>query len=340
MRTDDAGVRFEAVERSFGSVRALRGVTFDVPSGALAVLVGPSGCGKTTALRVVAGFEPPDAGRVLVGGDDVTRVPPERRRAAMVFQHYALFPNLTVAGNVAYGPRVRGLTAAQQEAYVRETLALVGLDGLGARRPHELSGGQQQRVALARALAAEPRILLLDEPLSNVDPAQRRETRERLRALHDAKGVTTLWVTHDREEALAVADRVVVLRDGVVAQEGAPRDVCARPASAFVAEFLLDAVTFPPAAAASLLGIDTAAPVSVRPDRIGLERADGGPLQVVSVSYGPARTDVAAEGRIAGADAPFRLRAHLDTDAVPPDFGPGVAVRAIVRPADVLRFGP
>jgi ABC-type Fe3+/spermidine/putrescine transport system ATPase subunit len=333
-RAGDAdGLRLDGVTRRFGETSALRGVSFRVPPRELAVIVGPSGCGKSTALRVVAGFEPPDEGRVLFDGADLAGVPPERRGASMVFQHYALFPNLDVTGNVGYGPRVRGADAARRAALVEETLALVGLEGLGARRPHELSGGQQQRVALARALAAEPRLLLLDEPLSNVDPALRRETRTRLRAMHDARGVTTLWVTHDREEALAVADRIVVLRAGEAVQTGTPREVCGAPRTPFVAEFLLDAVVLTPDAAKAVLGVETDGPVAVRPDRIGIVPAADGALRVMSVSFGPVRTEVVVEG--AGG---VRMRAQVETEGMSVGARPGAAVRAVVRPGDVMRF--
>ena len=332
------GLRLERVARRFGTSWALRDATFDVPAGALCVLVGPSGCGKTTALRVVAGFERPDGGRVLVGGADVVDVPPERRGAAMVFQHFALFPNLSVAQNVAYGPRVQGSDSTTRAALVAEMLELVGLTGFETRRPHQLSGGQQQRVALARALAARPRLLLLDEPLSNVDPSFRRETRERLRTLHEARGVTTLWVTHDRDEALAVADRVVVMRAGEVVQQGSPREVCEEPRTPFVAEFLLDAVAFPPSAAKAILALETEATVAARPDRIGLERTEDGALTVVSVAFGPVRTEIVAEAPLPASGETFRVRAHIDTDALPPGLTPGARVRAFVRPAELLRF--
>jgi ABC-type Fe3+/spermidine/putrescine transport system ATPase subunit len=335
------GLRFERVSLRFGGkdgVRALRDVSFHVPPGDLVVLVGPSGCGKTTLLRVVAGFETPDEGTVTLDGIDLAPVPPEQRRAAMVFQHYALFPNLTVEGNVGYGPRVQGVPGAGRAALVREMLHLVDLSGFERRRPHELSGGQQQRVALARALAARPRLLLLDEPLSNVDPALRRETRERLRALHGARGVTTLWVTHHRDEALAVADRVVVLRAGEVVQTGTPRELCSAPATPFVAELLLDAVVFRPLEARVALGLEVPGPVAARPERLALVRHDDGALRVVSVSYGPERTEVLAEALLAPSGETFRLRAQLPTDAMTAALRPGVRVRAVVNPADLLRF--
>ena len=332
------GLRLEGVARRFGAAYALRDVSFDVPAGELCVVVGPSGCGKTTALRIVAGLETPDSGRVMVGGRDLADVPPERRGTAIVFQHFALFPDRTVEGNVGYGPRVQGVAEAERDGIVREMLALVGLGGLGARRPHELSGGQQQRVAVARALAARPRLLLLDEPLSNVDPALRRETRERLRALHDARGVTTLWVTHDRDEALAVADTVVVMRHGEVVQQGSPREVSEEPRTTFVAEFLLDAVVFHPGEAKAFLGLETDATIAARPDRIGLERREDGPFRIVSVAYGPVRTEIVAEAPLPASGETFRLRAHIDTDALPPGLSRDAPVRAFVRPAEMIRF--
>ena len=335
------GLRLERVSRHFGEAHALRDVSFDVRPGELAVLVGPSGCGKSTTLRVIAGFEPPDAGRILLGGADVTGLPPEKRGAAMVFQHYALFPNLTAAGNVGYGPRVQGAAAAERDPLVREMLALVDLAGLGGRRPHELSGGQQQRVALARALAARPRLLLLDEPLSNVDPSLRRETRQRLRTLHDARGVTTVWVTHDREEALAVADRVVILRAGAVIQHGTPRELCTTPAVPFVAEFLLDAQILSPEMAHQLLGLSASSEITVRPEFISMEPLETGSLRLTSVSFGALKTELVANlvAPSVASGSPS-LRALVDTAALPEGVRPGRRVRATVQDAGVLRFGP
>jgi len=231
-------VEFRGLHRSFGDVHALDGLDLKVEPGELIALLGPSGCGKTTALRVLAGFEVPDAGEVLVDGVDVLGVPANRRDMGMVFQAYSLFPHLTAVDNVAFGLRVRGRAAAARRARAQELLELVGLGEHGRRYPHQLSGGQQQRVALARALAVEPRVLLLDEPLSALDAKVRVQLREEIRRLQLELGITTVFVTHDQEEALSLADRVGVLRSGRLEQCAAPDELYTRPATAFVAEFV------------------------------------------------------------------------------------------------------
>jgi iron(III) transport system ATP-binding protein len=226
------------VARRYPEGGGVRGLTLSVGRGRVAVVVGPSGCGKTTALRIAAGLVRPDRGRVLVDGRDVTDAPPERRGLGVVFQHYALFPHLTAAGNVAYGLRARGVSGEELDARTTEALRLVGLEAKGGRRLDELSGGEQQRVAVARAVAFSPPVLLLDEPLSNLDLALRRRTREELAALVRRLGLAALHVTHDQDEALALADELFVLRDGLLVQSGPPEDVYARPKTAFVARFL------------------------------------------------------------------------------------------------------
>ncbi len=233
-------IRSEGLTKSFGEKAAVAGVDLLVERGAVCALLGPSGCGKTTVLRLIAGFERPDAGRVLVGdrvvAGDGAFVAPERRRIGMVFQDYALFPHLSVEGNVAYG-----LGRSADRSRVSEVLALVGLDGLGARQPHELSGGEQQRVALARAMAPTPEVILLDEPFSNLDAALRVRVRREMRDILVEAGVTALFVTHDQEEALSLADRVAVMRAGRIEQEGTPEEVYGRPRSRWLADFLGDA---------------------------------------------------------------------------------------------------
>ena len=233
-------IRSEGLTKSFGEKAAVAGVDLLVERGAVCALLGPSGCGKTTVLRLIAGFERPDAGRVLVGdrvvAGDGEFVAPERRRIGMVFQDYALFPHLSVEGNVAYG-----LGRSADRSRVSEVLALVGLDGLGARQPHELSGGEQQRVALARAMAPTPEVILLDEPFSNLDAALRVRVRREMRDILVEAGVTALFVTHDQEEALSLADRVAVMRAGRIEQEGTPEEVYGRPRSRWLADFLGDA---------------------------------------------------------------------------------------------------
>lgn len=229
----------EHVTVRFGrSFTAVDDVSFGVDEGRLLCLLGPSGCGKTTTLRVIAGFVTPDQGRVAVGGRDFTRLPVHKRQLGLVFQNYALFPHLTVAENVAFGLRMRRWPQAKIAARVEEMLQLVDLPGLGERMVTQLSGGQQQRVALARALAIEPAVLLLDEPLSNLDALLRLRMRAELKRIQQKLGVTAVFVTHDQEECFAVADEVIVLNRGRIVQQGTPQEVFDRPRTRFVAEFV------------------------------------------------------------------------------------------------------
>jgi iron(III) transport system ATP-binding protein len=234
-------IELRAVTKRFGAAAVVDDVSFTVEAGTLVTLLGPSGCGKTTTLRLIAGLETPSAGQVLIGGRDVTRRAAAERDVSLVFQSYALFPHLTVLDNVAYGPRARGARPAQAHARAREALALVGLGGLEARLPAQLSGGQQQRVALARALVLEPGALLFDEPLSNLDTRLRRRVRDEIRALQRRLGLSVVYVTHDREEALAVSDRIIVMDHGRIVEEGAPAELFDSPRTRFVAEFLAEA---------------------------------------------------------------------------------------------------
>jgi putative spermidine/putrescine transport system ATP-binding protein len=226
------------VSRSFGAVRALNSLSLDVAPGELVALLGPSGCGKTTALRIVAGFEYADAGSVTVDGKNIAPVPAAKRDMGMVFQSYSLFPNMTAQDNVGFGLRMRKQSAASRTKRAGELLDMVGLTAQAHQYPHQLSGGQQQRVALARALAIEPRVLLLDEPLSALDAKVRLQLREQIRTLQQRLGTTTLFVTHDQEEALSMADRVGVMRDGRLEQIATPSELYQTPATAFVAEFV------------------------------------------------------------------------------------------------------
>jgi iron(III) transport system ATP-binding protein len=231
-------IRIESVSKSFGQTVALDSVSLDVEPGEIFFLLGPSGCGKTTLLRIVAGLETADRGRVFLGERDVTTVPARSREAVMVFQSYALWPHMSVERNVGFGLEVRSVPRAEREAAVRRALEQVRLGELAARKPGQLSGGQQQRVALARALVVRPRVLLLDEPLSNLDAALRSEMRGEIRLLCKEAGLTALYVTHDQHEAMAVADRIALLDAGRVAQVGTPRQIYTRPASRFAAEFM------------------------------------------------------------------------------------------------------
>ena len=233
-----AYLELQNLERDFGTVKALDGIEISLGEGEFLSLLGPSGCGKTTALRLVAGFDRPDAGRIVVDGKDVTRVAPNKRDMGMVFQAYSLFPNMTAAQNVEFGLRIRGKDRPDRRKRVDDLLELVGLGHAGARYPHQLSGGMQQRVALARALAIEPRVLLLDEPLSALDAKVRVQLREEIRRIQLELGITTLYVTHDQEEALSVSDHVAVMYRGRIEQMGAPAEMYSAPATPFVAEFI------------------------------------------------------------------------------------------------------
>ncbi|HZC60031.1 MAG TPA: ABC transporter ATP-binding protein [Streptosporangiaceae bacterium] len=236
--TSGATVDLRNLSRSFGTTRALDGLTLRLAPGELVALLGPSGCGKTTALRIVAGFETADSGTVEVDGQDVSPVPAAKRDMGMVFQSYSLFPNMSALDNVSFGLRMRRLGSAERQRRATDLLDMVGLAPQAKQYPHQLSGGQQQRVALARALAIEPRVLLLDEPLSALDAKVRLQLREQIRSLQQRLGTTTLFVTHDQEEALSMADRVGVMRDGRLEQIATPDELYDRPATPFVAEFV------------------------------------------------------------------------------------------------------
>ena len=238
----EPGLRLENLTKTFADHVAVRDLSLSVPSGGVLALLGPSGSGKTTTLRLIAGFETPDTGRVTVDGEDVTSLSPAERRFGMVFQHYALFPHLNVGENVGFGLD-RSLTADQRRQRVADSLGLVDLRGFEERRVDELSGGQQQRVAVARAVAPQPRVLLFDEPLSNLDPALRERTRRELRAAIDKIGVTTVFVTHEQEEAFALGDVVAVLHSGGLEQVATPTELYEEPASHFVATFVGRATT-------------------------------------------------------------------------------------------------
>src|SRR5712664_1888165 len=240
-----ARLDIQSLAKRYGDFYAVRDVSLHIADGEFLVLLGPSGCGKTTTLRMVAGFIEPTGGTVRLGGTDVTLLPPWKRNAGMVFQSYALFPHLTVAQNVAFGLEMRKLPRADIEHRVEETLALVRLKGYDGRLPRQLSGGQQQRVALARALAIRPDVLLLDEPLSNLDARLRLELREEIRRIHAQTRITTLYVTHDQKEALSLADRIAVMRDGRIEQIGDPRAIYRTPANRFVADFIGETNWYP-----------------------------------------------------------------------------------------------
>ncbi|MFF3465769.1 ABC transporter ATP-binding protein [Streptomyces sp. NPDC001984] len=292
-----ATVEFRGLRREFGSTVALDGLDLAVRPGEFLALLGPSGCGKTTALRMLAGFEHPDSGAVLVDGQDVTHVPAHRRDAGMVFQSYSLFPHLNAVDNVAFGLRMRKVRTSERRARAAELLELVGLADKGERFPHQLSGGQQQRIALARALALRPRVLLLDEPLSALDAKVRLTLREEIRRLQRELGITTLFVTHDQEEALSVADRVAVMRAGRLEQCAEPAELYGRPATPFVAEFVGTMSRIPGELKDGTVAVlgqrlpadgevsDGAVDVLVRPEAVHVSADEQGDARVVATAF-------------------------------------------------------
>jgi iron(III) transport system ATP-binding protein len=302
-----ASVEFRNVSKRYGPVTAVDDISFTIEPGTLVTLLGPSGCGKTTTLRLIAGLEMVTEGRILIGGADVTRLPASGRDVSMVFQSYALFPHMTVMDNVAYGPLVSGSPREKARALAADKLKLVGLEGLEKRMPSELSGGQQQRVAVARALVLEPKVLLFDEPLSNLDAKLRRRVREDIRDLQQRLNLTVAYVTHDQQEALAVSDRIIVMSNARIAQVGHPRELYEEPASQFVSDFIGDSNVVPGEIAAiegalarvRLAGLETqvrhrgakagAVKVAIRPEALVLTEAAGrdAPLQgrIVKAAY-------------------------------------------------------
>jgi putative spermidine/putrescine transport system ATP-binding protein len=309
--TDKTVVALEGVVKAYGALRVLDGIDLAVDEGELLSLLGPSGCGKTTTLNVIAGFVESDRGRVLIDGEDVTGRPAWQRGLGVVFQSYALFPHMTVAENVAFGLRERGLPRGEVDPRVREALGLVRLPAAGPLRPSQLSGGMQQRVALARALVIRPRVLLLDEPLAALDRKLREEMRAELKEIQRQVGITTIFVTHDQHEALGLSDRVAVMNAGRIEQLGPPREVYERPASAFVAEFIgassrlgaraVDARTVEIAGGHRLqvrlgrpLVPGTSLELLIRPERVelGAVEVNALPARVTSVMYLGDHTEV------------------------------------------------
>jgi ABC-type Fe3+/spermidine/putrescine transport system ATPase subunit len=327
----DSDLVLDRLTKSFGGLRVADAISLAVSRGETLALLGPSGSGKTTVLRMIAGFEEPDSGTVSVGGDDVTRQPPERRRFGMVFQHYALFPHLTVGQNVAFGLESQGVSRDEVNRRVAEALAAVDLPGFAPRRVHEISGGQQQRVALARALAPRPRVLLLDEPLSNLDPQLRERTRRELARTLAKIGITAVFVTHEQEEAFDLGRRVAVLNGGRLEQVGTPEELYRSPATRFVATFIGRASVLPAAWQAS-----------------GTARLDGGPAwradavgplaegQAVDLVVRPeAVTFAAGPGSIAGTVTARRFagrEAFYDVET-------GVGTLEVLSPPDAAKIG-
>jgi spermidine/putrescine transport system ATP-binding protein len=349
-------VRLVGLEKRLEDVTAVAGIDLDVPGGEFFALLGPSGCGKTTTLRLVAGFEQPTAGRILLDGVDMARTPPHKRKVNTVFQSYALFPFLDVADNVAFGLRFQDVGKAEARRRVAEALALVQLQGLERRRPAQLSGGQQQRVALARALVLNPSVLLLDEPLGALDAKLRKALQVELKALQETVGVTFIYVTHDQEEALTMSDRLAVMAGGRIEQVGAPAQLYEEPATTYVAGFLGVANLFPATAKGAdgggrcrlrlgdfdleAAGGDTAASgevrVVIRPERVQLEPyGSSGPNRVPGmverlVYQGPATQLVV---RLANGES---LQALVQNQGQPLIWQQGTAI-AVHLPADALR---
>ncbi|MFI5958536.1 ABC transporter ATP-binding protein [Cryptosporangium sp. NPDC051539] len=345
LRQDSVEVALTGLRRTFGTVHALDGLDLTLSPGELVALLGPSGCGKTTALRVLAGLEDADAGTVTVGGKDLTRVPANKRNMGMVFQAYSLFPHLTAVQNVEFGLRLRRISSSERRKRASEALELTGLSAQSGRYPHEMSGGQQQRVALARALAIRPAVLLLDEPLSALDAKVRVQLRDEIRRIQLEVGTTTLFVTHDQEEALAVADRVGVMRAGNLEQIGPPEEVYARPSTAFVAEFVGLSNQLPgvvgaggtvevlgqvlPLAQTDIAAKGTPVTAYVRPEAVQISADDTGDARVVAAAFlGPSsRVTVTMPGG-------ETLTAQVPSSTVSA-LGPGTAVRVSFAPTPV-----
>jgi len=347
MTGNDAGhgvaVNLVNLRRSYGTIHALDGLTLDIAPGEFVALLGPSGCGKTTALRVLAGLEDADSGRVEVGGKDITSVPTSARDMGMVFQAYSLFPHMTARQNVEFGLRLRHIPSARRAARASQMMDLVELSDHADRYAHQLSGGQQQRVALARALAIEPQVLLLDEPLSALDAKVRVQLRDEIRRIQLEVGTTTVFVTHDQEEALAVADRVGVMRAGNLEQLASPHDLYARPATPFVADFVgltnrLRATV--EGQRANLMGTSVpllpgsvlrgGALVLIRPESIAVTADPAGRTTVVSASF------LGSTGSLyAVTESGENVMAQIDNDTVA-TFSPGDRVTLVPRPNPAL----
>lgn len=332
----ETAIEFVDVVKRYGDATAVDRINFSIEKGELVTFLGPSGCGKTTSLRLIAGLELPSEGQVKIAGRDVSRDPASERNVGMVFQSYALFPHMTVLDNVSYGPTIRGVSKADARDQARAILDQVGLGGLEARLPSELSGGQQQRVAVARAIVQQPDVLLFDEPLSNVDAKLRRKVRAEIRDLQQEFGLTAVYVTHDQEEALAVSDRIVVMKMGQIAQIGTPAELYEQPASSFVADFIGDAnliegridggrftaahLDLPVAAT------DGTTTATIRPERITLTK--GGVATITSASYLGSRMEYVVQDE--------NLEFLVSRPISEARHGAGEQVSLMIDPADLI----
>jgi putative spermidine/putrescine transport system ATP-binding protein len=340
-------VAFEEMHRWYGPVHALDGLSIDIAPGELIALLGPSGCGKTTALRALGGLDEVDSGRILVDGKDITHVPANKRDMGIVFQAYSLFPNMSARDNVGYGLRLRRVDTATRKKLADEALDLVGLSSQASRYPHQMSGGQQQRVALARALAIRPKVLLLDEPLSALDAKVRRQLREEIRRIQIMVGITTLFVTHDQEEALAMGDRVGVMSAGRLEQIDTPSELYDRPRTSFVAEFVGLTNRVPGVASGAEVTVfgqsvpllpGSAGPgrvtALVRPEAIRLVPDAAGTARIVAVSFlgSLCRTQVSL------ADTTLLVAQTAASETA--SLAPGTAVRVEVQPSPVFAVEP
>lgn len=346
-----------SVGKSFGQLSVVRDISLQIPAGEFVSILGPSGCGKTTTLNMIAGFSAPSQGDIRIRGRSQVKVPPERRNIGLVFQNYALFPHMTVAENVGFGLRMRGASRPDIKVTVENALRSVHLDGFGRRYPKELSGGQQQRVALARAIAPRPSVLLLDEPLSNLDLKLREAMRAELKEIHETLGMTFVYVTHDQEEAMAMSDRIVVMEGGAIAQQGVPGDIYRNPASRFVAEFIGQSNILPVSACSrsaagmklsieggpailSAAGADIPASVSfcsLRPQKVKLVGVDDVPPGMNRLEATLRRvTDLGAHAELEVAiSGGHRLVLQHSPIAVEHALAPGQAVTLAIDPADV-----
>jgi sn-glycerol 3-phosphate transport system ATP-binding protein len=316
------------VSKYWGATPAVDDVSFEADAASLVVLLGPSGCGKSTTLRLIAGLEQVSSGRICIGGADVTALPPARRRIAMVFQSYALFPHLSVAENILFGLKVRKVAAPERARRLNRVAALLGLEPLLARKPSQLSGGQQQRVALGRAIIAETPVCLMDEPLSNLDAQLRAEMRREIRSIQQNLGITMVYVTHDQSEAMSMADQVILMRDGRVEQAAAPDEMYARPATVFAARFIgTPPMNILPAAPDMAMADNLL--LGVRPEHVLLGSDIGMPARVQSVEF------LGADTVVTCATGGETVTARVPGKAV---FAAGAAIRVHWRPEHLHFF--